>query len=93
MIISIPTKAKNRFIELCQITKDADSETTFIKYHHKADSYSEAIKDILGTSVWYSIVSDADREVGSDDCPTCAGVPIYWKHSEYLKQNKDGKTK
>ena len=79
MIISIPTKAKEKFIALCQETKDAKTEEEFNVNRIKAETYSSAIMDICGRSVWANIVMCADLEVGSDECGTCCGVPLFFK--------------
>jgi hypothetical protein len=77
--IQIPTKAHDKYIELCQNVKDSTTESQFNENRIKAQTYSKAIDDICGISVWGSIIRDADTEIGSDDCPTCCGIPIFLK--------------
>ena len=82
MIISIPTKAKEKFIALCQATKDAKTEREFNLNRIKAEAYSSAIEDICGLSVWANIVMCADLEIGSDEYGTCCGVPLLFNKTK-----------
>ena len=80
MIISVPTQAKNNFIAMCQDVRSAETMEQFSYLKKLAETYSRAIQDICGRSVWASVVMEADLEVGNDDCPTCCGVPILFKN-------------
>ena len=77
MIISIPIKVQEEFIRKCQAVKDAKTDSDFYALRIGAESYSQAIKDILGLSVWAQIVMAADMEIGEDDTPVCCGVPMF----------------
>jgi hypothetical protein len=79
MIISIPTKAKENFIQMCVDAKNATNEKEFNYLCNKARGYSAAINDICGLSVWGEIIRCADMEVGSETYPTCAGIPMFFK--------------
>lgn len=82
MIISIPIKAKENYIKLCQKTKDSKTEDEFKRNSVKAKSYSDAIKDICGLSVWGEIVREADMQIGNEYYPVCCGVPLIFDTSK-----------
>lgn len=79
MLVSVPIKAETEYIKLCNEVKWATSIGEFDIARIKAEIYGKAIKDICGVSAWGQIVMQTDTEVGSDDCPTCCGIPLQFK--------------
>jgi hypothetical protein len=77
MLLSIPTKAQETFIQLCHDTHEAETLAEFKRLGDIAKTYSRAIRDICGQDVWAEIAMEADRSF-HEDVPVCAGIPIFF---------------
>lgn len=71
--------ATRTYIELCNDVKKSKTETDFNINKIKADYYGKAIYECCGLSVWGEMIRKADMEIGSEDYPTCCGIPIIFK--------------
>lgn len=66
---------KEKYIGLCHDVKKAKTEQEFQTRKLIAQTYSDAIQDICGISVWASIVREADLSFQETDI-ICAGILI-----------------
>lgn len=81
MIISIPTKAKDKYIQMCHDAFDAPTYDIFYTLSEQLKGYGDAIKDICGINVFSEIGMEADRSF-LDGVDTCAGVPLTYKKAK-----------
>ena len=75
-------KVKEKFIKICQDVKDSKTEPEFNTKKIIANTYSDAIRDTCGLHMWAKIVQECDMTIGSDECPTCAGIPLFFTINE-----------
>lgn len=73
-LISIPAKAKNRYLEMCKKYNSEKDPKIRERINIEAQGYKEAIKDICGDLTLGSILIDADLELPKDNRPACGGM-------------------
>jgi hypothetical protein len=76
--ISIPTKARDRYIELCHRARDAKTEQEYKRYCTAAQYYGDAIQDLCGSTVAGYIFMEADLTY-PENAEVCVGIPLFYK--------------
>ncbi len=80
-LIAIPTKAEQRYLELCMECWNSTNDVQFNEKCIKEHAYADAIKDICGLDVWGFIVRAADMQF-PEGIDACCGIPFNPKYKE-----------
>jgi len=72
MLISVPIKPKERFLEYCRAVRDAQTWSEYKTAELRARVCSDLIKDFW-PDAWFLIVSEADAEAAEEES-VCLGI-------------------